>query len=77
MKKKMQQEEEAPAYEGNVPEPTMGTTKAISCAWMACKKEYSAGVIKAISWAQLRPVGGQRGRIGPRTGLETTGVLAL
>ena len=26
----------------------IGTTKAISCAWMAGKKEFSAGAVKAL-----------------------------
>ena len=35
---------------------TIGTTKALSFAWMAGKKELSAGVVKAFKSFQMFPV---------------------
>ena len=34
----------------------LGTTKALSCAWMAGKKEFSAVVVKAFKSSQIFPV---------------------
>ena len=34
----------------------IGTTKALSCAWMASKKEVSAVVVKAFKSFQMFPV---------------------